>query len=247
METNKYPQNLISEIEKYTGATLEVDSENPDIQKGITVAIATLKDQEQEIISMRYRQNMTFEAMGEHMGLTKERARQLTIKSVRKLMVHRREWIMYGLEGYIEREVEKRTAIFCKIKAVEAYREGYQKGIAVAKGEAESDKTMTINLQAITVWELDLSVRAMNCLSRAKYETLADLLNVSDANEIMRIRNLGKKNAGEVGAKLQELGFAGTAWDEFIQYWDRPVIPDDNESNCEEIAFDDAFFEEDEE
>lgn len=247
MEANKYPKNLINDIEKYTGATLEIDCDNPDIQAGIIAAVATLKEQEQEVIFLRYRQNYTFESIGEHLGLTKERARQITVKTLRKLLVHRRGWIIYGLEGYIEREIANKAATLCKLKACEAYRAGYQKGIAVAKGETESDKTMTLNLQAVTVWELDLSVRAMNCLSRAKYANLEDLLNVADTDEILNIRNLGRKNAGEVGCKLNELGFCGTPWDAFIQYWNRPVIIENAESDSGKIDFEDVYVPEDNE
>jgi len=53
--------------------------------------------------------------------------------------------------------------------------------------------------------DLDFSVRAYNCLKRANIHTLQDLVN-KDENEIMKIRNLGKKSLKEVLDKIKELG-----------------------------------------
>lgn len=58
----------------------------------------------------------------------------------------------------------------------------------------------------MTIEELDLSVRAFNCLKRAGVNTVGDLVNKSP-DEMMKVRNLGKKSLEEVIAKLQSLGF----------------------------------------
>lgn len=55
------------------------------------------------------------------------------------------------------------------------------------------------------VEELDLSVRAYNCLKRAGLHTLQDLTNMSE-NEMIKIRNLGKKSLKEVIDKIKEIG-----------------------------------------
>ena len=61
-------------------------------------------------------------------------------------------------------------------------------------------------LLEMTIEELDLSVRAFNCLKRASVNTVADLINKSP-DEMMKVRNLGKKSLEEVIWKLQSLGF----------------------------------------
>ena len=61
-------------------------------------------------------------------------------------------------------------------------------------------------LLEMTIEELDLSVRAFNCLKRAGVNTVADLINKSP-DEMMKVRNLGKKSLEEVIWKLQSLGF----------------------------------------
>ena len=58
----------------------------------------------------------------------------------------------------------------------------------------------------MTIEELDLSVRAFNCLKRAGVNTVGDLINKSPS-EMMKVRNLGKKSLEEVINKLKALGF----------------------------------------
>ena len=58
----------------------------------------------------------------------------------------------------------------------------------------------------MTIEELDLSVRSFNCLKRAGINTVDDLINKSE-EEMMKVRNLGKKSLEEVISKLESLGF----------------------------------------
>ncbi|MEG0769357.1 MAG: DNA-directed RNA polymerase subunit alpha [Ruthenibacterium sp.] len=64
-----------------------------------------------------------------------------------------------------------------------------------------------------TIEELDLSVRSFNCLKRAGINTVEDLINKSE-DEMMKVRNLGRKSLEEVIAKLESLGFNLTKDDE---------------------------------
>ena len=58
----------------------------------------------------------------------------------------------------------------------------------------------------MTIEELDLSVRSFNCLKRAGINTVDDLINKSE-EEMMKVRNLGRKSFEEVRDKLTSLGF----------------------------------------
>ncbi|EHL16876.1 DNA-directed RNA polymerase subunit alpha [Peptoanaerobacter stomatis] len=58
----------------------------------------------------------------------------------------------------------------------------------------------------MTIEELDLSVRSYNCLKRANINTVEQLTAKSE-DEMMKVRNLGKKSLEEVIQKLHELGF----------------------------------------
>ena len=69
------------------------------------------------------------------------------------------------------------------------------------KEESGKDKVLEM-----TIEELDLSVRAFNCLKRAGVNSVGDLINKSP-EEMMKVRNLGKKSLEEVMGKLEALGF----------------------------------------
>ncbi len=58
----------------------------------------------------------------------------------------------------------------------------------------------------MTIEELDLSVRSFNCLKRAGINTVEDLINKTE-EEMMKVRNLGKKSLEEVINKLHSLGY----------------------------------------
>jgi DNA-directed RNA polymerase subunit alpha len=75
-------------------------------------------------------------------------------------------------------------------------------GLAV--GPAQDDTQLSGDL-AITIEELNLSVRSYNCLKREGVNTVGDLIQKTEA-ELMDIRNFGQKSIDEVKGKLEELG-----------------------------------------
>ena len=72
----------------------------------------------------------------------------------------------------------------------------------VWKGDEIESKEKILSM---TIEELDLSVRSFNCLKRAGINTVDDLINKSP-EEMMRVRNLGKKSLEEVIVKLESYG-----------------------------------------
>ena len=74
--------------------------------------------------------------------------------------------------------------------------------IMVEKDEGGKEKVLEM-----TIEELDLSVRSFNCLKRAGINTVEDLLNKSE-EDMMKVRNLGRKSLEEVIWKLATLGFS---------------------------------------
>ncbi len=73
-------------------------------------------------------------------------------------------------------------------------------GLLVDKEEDPIQKTLETPIE-----ELDLSVRAYNCLKRAGHHTLQDLTSLTES-EMMKIRNLGKKSLKEVMDKIKDMG-----------------------------------------
>ncbi len=68
------------------------------------------------------------------------------------------------------------------------------------------DQTQTTVL-SMTIEELDFSVRSFNCLKRAGINTVEDLISKSE-DDMMKVRNLGRKSLEEVINKLESLGLA---------------------------------------
>ena len=66
----------------------------------------------------------------------------------------------------------------------------------------EKEKVLEMNID-----ELELSVRSYNCLKRAGINTVQELINKTP-EDMMKVRNLGRKSLDEVLAKLKELGLA---------------------------------------
>ena len=62
-----------------------------------------------------------------------------------------------------------------------------------------------VDILSMNIDELELSVRSYNCLKRAGINTVAELTNKT-SEDMMKVRNLGRKSLEEVLAKLKELG-----------------------------------------
>lgn len=80
--------------------------------------------------------------------------------------------------------------------------------IMIEKEEDKKEKVLEM-----TIEELDLSVRSYNCLKRAGINTVQELSEKS-VEDMMKVRNLGKKSLEEVERKLSDLGLGLRTSDE---------------------------------
>ena len=76
------------------------------------------------------------------------------------------------------------------------------KSTVVEKAETQRDKVLEL-----TIEELDLSVRSFNCLKRANINTVEDLISKT-GEDMMKVRNMGKKSLDEVQKKLEMMGLS---------------------------------------
>ena len=91
----------------------------------------------------------------------------------------------------------KKYRIYKPVKERDTNGEAY-----LEKEEEEKDKILDM-----TIEELDLSVRSYNCLKRAGINTVYELTQRSE-DDMMKVRNLGKKSLEEVQHKMESLGLA---------------------------------------
>lgn len=80
--------------------------------------------------------------------------------------------------------------------------QGKDADIMIEKEDTSSDKTLEMPIE-----ELDLSVRSYNCLKRAGINTVGELCSRTE-EEMMKVRNLGRKSLEEVVEKLSALGLS---------------------------------------
>ena len=71
----------------------------------------------------------------------------------------------------------------------------------------EREEKIKEKVLEMTIEELDMSVRSFNCLKRAGIDTVEDLTNINE-EDMIKVRNLGKKSLEEVIQKLQSLGLS---------------------------------------
>lgn len=80
--------------------------------------------------------------------------------------------------------------------------------VMIEKEENEKEKVLEMNID-----ELELSVRSYNCLKRAGINTVEELCSKT-SDDMMKVRNLGRKSLEEVLAKLKELGLSLSSGEE---------------------------------
>ena len=71
----------------------------------------------------------------------------------------------------------------------------------------EREETIKEKVLEMTIEDLDMSVRSFNCLKRAGIDTVEDLISRTE-EDMIKVRNLGKKSLEEVIQKLDSLGLA---------------------------------------
>ena len=77
-------------------------------------------------------------------------------------------------------------------------------GVACMSQKEDDEKEKVLEM---SIDELELSVRSYNCLKRAGINTVEELTNRT-SEDMMKVRNLGRKSLEEVLAKLDELGLS---------------------------------------
>ena len=187
----EYPYNLISTIIDESVWELNLPTEmTEDHLAGLEYAISQLDEREQTIIRMRFEERHTYAQIGEHLGISLNRVSQVARKALRKLYHPKNlKYYKYGIEGHKVRQAEFE--------------------------EAERKRAYTDKVMETTIYDLDFSVRTFNNLIRAKCEKVSDIIALSE-EDILNLKNMGKKQFAEVALKLKALGLLHTAWEKFL-------------------------------
>ena len=159
-----------------------------------------MADRERNILKY-YLDGSEFEAIGDEYGLTRERVRQIIEKAMRKLG---------SLEPYGDvlnrcSELENENLM---LKATLKRQEAELDALRGKKDEAE-DSTLSeqdrqvLELLNTRLVDMNLTVRALNCLKAADLETFADLVKCQKT-DLLKFRNFGRKSLGELDDLLED-------------------------------------------
>lgn len=202
-----YPYNLACTIMGYNKET--TDAEKWDIAyntyvPGLMEAMSVLNEQEKKVIEYRFKSLMTLAEIGKELGLSGERIRQIKEKAIRRLRhpSQARKWNMRYILSYLDKEQEYRKTAE-ENEALKALVKEYEEKISAMGGTGKPAKADIYS--EMDVDELDLSVRSFNCLSICGIKKVKAITMLS-MDDLMCIRNLGKKSAMEIEDTLNGLG-----------------------------------------
>lgn len=162
---NEYPANLLK----------EVYGENQPIEYdvcGLEMALQSLTERENFVLSERYTRLMTYDKIGKSLGVSRERIRQICKKALRKL---------------------RHPSRLNLIKQGADYN-GRLKKLNEIKRSVNIEKCTHLSLD-----DVGLSVRTYNVLRRAGFQTFSDIAHL-ELDELMTIKNCGRRTIEEIQA-----------------------------------------------
>nr|DAF01575.1 MAG TPA: RNA polymerase sigma factor [Caudoviricetes sp.] len=199
----EYPLNLlyaVFEDEKM----LENTDTIIDLNGSVEYTLFTLLDKERQILKYRFEDLMTYEEIGKLYSVTRERIRQIEQRALRKLRHPQRlKYLKCGVSGVMEMnreeylnrvmDIENRLIELCKLNEAKA-------------DEVIHDVKLREKYKGELIENCDFSVRTYNCIKRHGVDSLSKLSKLS-YDEIINIRNLGRKSVGEIIYKLRDYGY----------------------------------------
>lgn len=163
---------------------------------------ARLTPREKKVIEMRFVNFCILDDCAREFDVTRERIRQIEFRAIRKLShpLRNDNYKMVSINEY--RELEHKFEL-ANVSLSEAYKK-----IEQYKDELLDDSIDTIvyadaPYERVKIDELDLSIRSFNCLARRNIKYIDELANLH-LEDLMKIRNLGKRSLNEITTKLYE-------------------------------------------
>lgn len=211
---NEYPENICRDLK------ITIDN-YPDTYDDIVnafdkrfSALNIYTDREMRIFNLRYKEYKTLDEIAAEIGVTRERIRQILAKAVRKLMkpvVFNRlieqetklEMLNAEETARIRAELKEEMSLEVAMDIV-AEKFGFESKEALEEFIHNGGKYGNDKLD-MTIDELDLCVREHNCLRRARINTVGELVSLS-IDDLMKIRNLGRKSLRGIMEKVHALG-----------------------------------------
>ena len=205
-----YPKNLILAVVQ-NSELVPPEKYTDDICAGISYAISTLGYREHDLLRMRYEERKPRTEIGAFFGIDQECVRQIENKTLQSLRTPTRwNYMKFGIDGYMRWAKERARGEGYKTGYDQGYKNGYLDGKNGTEQLSISEELLNYPIES-----LGISVRAFNCLRRAKCLRVGDVVKLS-AVQIERLRNLGPKSANEIACALRNIGIPNTNWCRYI-------------------------------
>lgn len=201
-----YPDNLLADI--FDTPAVEPFALMDDANLAIEYILRLLKEKKErqyQVVEMRYKQGMTYAAIGSRLNITVEGVRQANKEALKYLRNPQRlNFLKYGLVYMLSTQIEQ--AKNC------AYKEGFADGLAVGikEGAEKEPGHLSCSRDAIRLDALGLSTRSRNALYRAGKRTAGEIAALT-YYDLASIVNLGTKCYSEIADKMRSLGYDVTA------------------------------------
>lgn len=179
-----------------------------DAEETVGLVLSGLSERERLVLTDRVN-GKSLEAVGEEYGVSRERARQIEGKAMRKLRrSERSRRLLLGDAGLAdiaaEFEKKKEDAMLVYEKILAARDDLVKRVMEIVPSAGVDIKEPA---QSIEIETVDFTVRAYNVLRRAGIKTLGDLAGWSKV-ELMARRNMGRRTLNEVEGKLESFGLS---------------------------------------
>ena len=194
--SERYPWNLAYRIFCSKDAIYKVYA------PGLIEALDKLRDKEKQTLIYRFNHGLTLAEVAKEYGVTKERVRQIEAKAIRKLRHPSltRMFLFDTQEKYYEAARERDRLKLENITLTDKLNEYFK------ENSVDMEPPIVKNdIDSIPIEDLDLSVRSYNCLRRGGYDTIGDIRGAT-IEQLMKVRNLGRRSIDEILEKLKEYG-----------------------------------------
>lgn len=163
--------------------------------------VITLTEREKDIVTAILIDDNSLEKVGEKFYLEIGRVRQIFQESCGRLRFRLRDLKQESEQNKILRGDMR--ALMEKVKILEAENQAFRKKWDMdIKEQPAYEGEINFQLLSTRLVDLDLSIRALNCLKAAEIETLGDLVKY-EKNEFLKFRNFGKKSLRELEELLE--------------------------------------------
>ena len=167
--------------------------------------ISTLTDREEQVLRCRYQEGLTYQQIGEVVGVGNERIRLILNKAIRKFRhPSRAKYLRRGMIDCHKADCESCRELNYNRGYCEGFRNGQldSKAVASLNPYQDQEDLSTLPMETAPIDYLDLNVRTYNGLKRANINTIGVLISKS-RSELFQLRNIGKRSLDDLEKRLQ--------------------------------------------